>query len=245
MKSRQFLFMLAFMVVTGLACAEEEQRLPPPIQALQAQGVRITGRFEAPGGLTGYAGLLNREPIAMYLTEDGRHVIVGFMVNAAGEYENSDTVEMMATTVLTRHATLMRLDGHTTQLAQLNGKRMIVNIWATWCPPCRREMPMLESAQERYPGITFVFVNQREDPATVRSFLEQQDLQLNHVLIDFHGALARIVGSNNIPTTLFYGPNGGLVGKHIGAMTAADLKGILRRLNLTTTGSKGSGFRSE
>lgn len=233
MTVKRFLLMLALLVVTGVACAKSEQKLPLPIQALQAQGVQIIGRFEAPGGLTGYAGILNGEPIGMYLTRDGQHVIVGFIVNAAGAYEDSATVEQMATAALTRHTALIRLDGGTTQLAQLTGKPMIVNLWATWCPPCRREMPMLEVAQKQYPRITFVFVNQREEPAEIRAFLDGQDLQLNHVLIDFHGAIPRIVGSNKIPTTLFYGANGRLVDTHIGALTAAELSAILQQLNLT------------
>lgn len=236
---KRFPLVLVLLIAAAVACAEGKQDLPPPIQALQAQGILIVGRFEAPDGLTGYAGILNGEPISMYLTEDGRHVIVGFMVNGAGEYVDSATVEQMTTAALTRRTALMRLDGTTVQLAQLAEQPMIVNIWATWCPPCRREMPMLEAAQQRYPGITFVFVNQGEGPAAVRAFLKQQDLQLKHVLIDFHGAITRTVGSNNIPTTLFYGPDGRLVAKHIGAMTAADLDKILQRLGLKTTVAKG------
>src|SRR5699024_2330739 len=55
---------------------------------------------------------------------------------------------------------LMRLDGSPTNLVALSGKPMVVNLWATWCPPCRREMPLLADAQQRRPDVTFVFLNQ-------------------------------------------------------------------------------------
>src|SRR5699024_1804465 len=56
--------------------------------------------------------------------------------------------------------TLQRLDGEPVALASLRGKPVVLNIWATWCAPCRREMPMLATAQERLPGVRFLFVNQ-------------------------------------------------------------------------------------
>jgi thiol-disulfide isomerase/thioredoxin len=42
----------------------------------------------------------------------------------------------------------------------------VINIWATWCPPCRREMPVLQQAQHDYPHVTFLFVNQGETRKT-------------------------------------------------------------------------------
>src|SRR5690606_41651094 len=53
-------------------------------------------------------------------------------------------------------------------LARLAGDRpTVVSLWATWCPPCIREMPVLEDAQQRYPGVNFVFANQGEHPETI------------------------------------------------------------------------------
>lgn len=132
-------------------------------------------------------------------------------------------------------AALATLDGGTVQLAQVSDEPMVVNLWATWCPPCRREMPMLEAAQERHPGITFVFANQRQGPAAIRDYLQDENLQLNHVLIDAHGAIAQSVGSRALPTTLFYDAEGNLVDTHRGMMTSASLAATLQQNGLTST----------
>lgn len=128
--------------------------------------------------------------------------------------------------------TLTRLEGGTVQLAQLSNEPMVVNLWATWCAPCRREMPMLEAAQRRHPGVTFVFVNQRQGRAAIRHYLQNQNLQLNHVLLDKQGAVARMVGSGALPTTLFYDADGNLVATHVGMLTAASLAATLQQFDL-------------
>lgn len=124
---------------------------------------------------------------------------------------------------------LTRLDGGSVRLAQVSDEPMVVNLWATWCPPCRREMPMLAAAQQRHPSVTFVFVNQREGRAAIRDYLRDQNLQLNNVLLDSRGAVARMVGSGALPTTLFYDADGKLVSTHVGALTAASLAATLQQ----------------
>jgi thiol-disulfide isomerase/thioredoxin len=84
---------------------------------------------------------------------------------------------------------LTSLDGRTVRLDALTGKPMVVNIWATWCPPCRREMPVLRDAQARDKDVTFVFVNQGESAETVREFLDSKGLVLGIVLLDRTGQL--------------------------------------------------------
>lgn len=241
MAINRLLCMLALLVAAGVAHADATQQLPPPIQAMQTQGVEIIGRFDAPGKLTGYAGLRNGEPMAMYLTADGRHAIIGFAMNAAGDYESQSTLETLATGVLTRRLTLGRLDGSAMTLAQFGDQPLVVNIWAAWCPPCRRELPMLAQAQARYRDLTFAFVDLGEEPAVVRTFLDRQALELDNVLIDRDGELAELIGSNEIPITLFYDHGGRLADTHIGVLTAAGLAAILQRLGIATDKSTGSG----
>ncbi|MBL3556163.1 MULTISPECIES: TlpA disulfide reductase family protein [Marinobacter] len=105
----------------------------------------------------------------------------------------------------------------------------VVNLWATWCPPCIREMPVLEEAQNRYPGINFVFANQGEHPETINHFLSEQNLDLDHVLSDRQGGFGRAIGSQGLPTTLFYNAQGKLVDSHMGELSKASLARGLER----------------
>lgn len=126
---------------------------------------------------------------------------------------------------------LRTMTGETVTLSSVAtpGKPMVVNLWATWCPPCRREMPMLAAAQQQYSDVTFVFVNQGEDREEIRHFLDQGALTLDHVLLDARGTLGQAVGSRALPTTLFYHPDGRLVDTHLGELSRATLARGLER----------------
>ncbi|HEY9119092.1 MAG TPA: TlpA disulfide reductase family protein [Marinobacter sp.] len=113
------------------------------------------------------------------------------------------------------------------------GQPTVVNLWATWCPPCIREMPVLEDAQDRYPEINFVFANQGEPPETINQFLSEQNLDLDHVLSDRQGGFGRAIGSQGLPTTLFYNARGKLVDSHMGELSKASLARGLERFEAT------------
>ncbi|MBF8722993.1 TlpA family protein disulfide reductase [Pseudomonas guariconensis] len=113
--------------------------------------------------------------------------------------------------------------GQSVALHTYRGKPLVINIWATWCPPCRREMPVLQQAQDDYPHVTFLFVNQGETPENVSTFLATTGLSLTHVLFDGTGQLAKQVGSMALPTTLFYTADGRLIGSHLGELSRASL----------------------
>ena len=127
------------------------------------------------------------------------------------------------------------LAGTPTQLAALaDGKPMVVNLWASWCPPCRREMPVLAAAQQRETGVRFVFVNQGEDAETAQRYLSAGGLDLANVLLDADAALGGAVGSGALPTTLFYDADGRLVATHLGELSAASLVSKLNQLRPST-----------
>lgn len=79
---------------------------------------------------------------------------------------------------------LATLDEKPVVLNSYIGRPVVLNLWASWCPPCRREMPVFEQAQAQYPEIAFVMVNQGESAQQARAFLEAQGLQLKDVLLD-------------------------------------------------------------
>lgn len=123
-----------------------------------------------------------------------------------------------------------RLDGSELPLRAFRGKPLVVNLWATWCPPCRREMPALAAMQRKRPDLGFVFVNQRESAATVQAFLAAQGLRMENVVIDPSGQLGARTGSVGFPTTLFYDAQGLLRFRHVGELSEATLREKLEAL---------------
>jgi len=127
---------------------------------------------------------------------------------------------------------LAELNGQPASLAAVaDGKPLVVNLWATWCPPCIREMPVLETAQQNYTNIRFVFANQGEHAETIRRFLEKQSLNLDHVVSDQTGSFGQVVGSHGLPTTLFYSADGQLLDSHMGELSRATLVEKLERFD--------------
>lgn len=117
---------------------------------------------------------------------------------------------------------LRRLDGSSLQLAA-TGKPTVVNLWATWCPPCRREMPALGAAQAANPGVAFVFVNQGEDSAAIERYLADEKIAIKNVTLDPARQVARATHAVGYPTTLFYDGQGRLVARHMGELSRAQL----------------------
>lgn len=64
------------------------------------------------------------------------------------------------------------------------GRPVVLNLWATWCPPCRREMPAFEQAQAAFPNVAFVMVNQGQNAQQAQAFLERESSALTDVLLD-------------------------------------------------------------
>jgi len=125
---------------------------------------------------------------------------------------------------------LTTLDGTPVNLRSYTGKPVVLNIWATWCPPCVREMPVLEQAQQDYPQLQFLFTNLGEDPIAVESFLRELGVELDNVLLDRQNAISQHYGSLGLPTTLFIDAQGQLRDSHLGELSTASLKDKLNRL---------------
>ena len=114
-------------------------------------------------------------------------------------------------------------------LTGFTGQPLVVNLWATWCPPCRREMPVLQQAQHRYPDVTFLLINQGESAQQVEAFLRSEELTFDHVLLDPFSSMMREMGSRGLPTTLYFDASGGWVEFHIGELTLPALASTLAR----------------
>ena len=122
------------------------------------------------------------------------------------------------------------LEGRPVQLADLKGRPTVVNLWATWCPPCVREMPILHQAQIEHPGVNFVFLNQGESADRVAAWLQTRKLPLRNVLMDGNKQAGAAFKQRALPTTLFFDAKGRLVSMRIGELSAATLNERLQVL---------------
>lgn len=146
------------------------------------------------------------------------------------------TVNSFKSTLKMPDASLADMQGNALTLDDFKGKPVVVNLWATWCPPCIREMPVLQDAQQINQDVHFVFVNQGEDSAEVAHFLQKHKIALDNVVLDIGGAVGQAVSSRALPTTLFYDADGMLVNSHLGELSKASLKHGLRRFEKDETG---------
>ncbi|MBW8302630.1 MAG: TlpA family protein disulfide reductase [Brevundimonas sp.] len=125
---------------------------------------------------------------------------------------------------------LAGLDGGAVNLAAVDGRPTVINLWATWCPPCRREMPTLARAQDAHPDVRFLFVNQGEGQAQVAGWLEEAGLEVDNVLLDRAMAVPRHYGAAGLPVTLFLGPDGRLARAHVGEIAPEQIDKEIARL---------------
>ncbi len=113
---------------------------------------------------------------------------------------------------------------------QLRGQPLVVNLWASWCPPCRREMPMLTEAARTETRAMILLVNQGERPAQVATFLRSQRLDPAHIALDTNGLLGEIAAAKALPTTLFIDSTGTVQQVHTGEITRVQLDIAIRAL---------------
>lgn len=128
---------------------------------------------------------------------------------------------------------LRGLDGANVRMREFVGKPLVINLWASWCPPCRREIPALQAAQRSNPDVTFIFVNQEEDRETILRYLGGERLLLSNVMMDAKGEFGRRAGMSAMPTTLFYGADGRLVMRYTGELNDDMLRKRLAALKLS------------
>jgi len=124
---------------------------------------------------------------------------------------------------------LTTLDGRPASLSTYEGRPVVLNLWASWCPPCRREMPAFEQAQAEFPHVAFVMLNQGESAQQAQGFLENEGLMLKDVLLDPSSTAMQVLRSRGLPTTLFYNAQGDMVDTHLGEITLATLKNTVQR----------------
>jgi thiol-disulfide isomerase/thioredoxin len=114
---------------------------------------------------------------------------------------------------------LQDLDGQMTDLAHLKGRVVLINYWATWCPPCRREMPSMERLSQALKGEAFsvLAVDVGEDADTIDAFTSQLDTELSFpILLDSRSRAMQAWQVAGLPTTFLVDKQGRIVASAIG-----------------------------
>lgn len=122
------------------------------------------------------------------------------------------------------------LDAFEGMLVGLRGEPVVVNIWASWCAPCRAEMPLLERAAVTYDGkVTVLGVDSRDTPGEAAAFLDDVDVTYPNVF-DRTGDIRRALDVRGFPTTYFFDADGRLTATVVGGITEARLAAQLDAL---------------
>ena len=118
---------------------------------------------------------------------------------------------------------LPRLDGTVQKLSNHRGSVVLVNMWATWCPPCIEEMPILNGITKQFSprGLVVLGVAGDDDPEAVRDFLNQRPLDFE-VLLDPGGQIGTQYGITGYPETFLVDREGRLIDKIIGPLPTQD-----------------------
>jgi peroxiredoxin len=127
--------------------------------------------------------------------------------------------------------TLTDLSGKQVQLSDYAGRPVLINAWATWCPPCRAEMPDLQQLYQRHEkeGFVVLAVNAGEDASIVKSFI-QQNMFTFPVLQDPQMALLDGFGIRSYPTSIVVGRDGKVKLVQVGMLTPDAIKSVVEPL---------------
>src|ERR1700685_2653291 len=112
--------------------------------------------------------------------------------------------------------TLTTVDGKTVRLSDYRGKTLVIDVWGSWCPPCRLETPDLiaEARAAAAHGVAFLGVDTTESASVVRAFSAAKNVPYPQVATTMNSAFATDYAIRNYPTTFVIGPDGVLRARH-------------------------------
>lgn len=252
MQKRLFYFIALFICGFGALQGAHAKDWPGPIKALEAHGVEVLGSFEAPGGLTGYAALLQRQPMSLYLTADGTHVIVGPMFDGKGRNVSEEPLDRLVNKPLGAQAWKQLESSTWIADGSKNAPRVVYVFTDPNCPYCHkfwsdaRPWVKAEKVQLRHvmvgilgptsPGKAAALLTAK-DPVAALAQHEQQQISGGlkplgtipaevRAQLDANHRLMTQLGSTATPT-LVYKDAAGNVQKMQGAPTAEAMSKLL------------------
>jgi cytochrome c biogenesis protein CcmG, thiol:disulfide interchange protein DsbE len=127
---------------------------------------------------------------------------------------------------------LLDLSGHTFQLSQMRGKPVLINFFATYCEPCRDEMPLIQSTAQRYPNDLIVTAIDFQEPESQVRFFAGDFLLTFRVLLDTNGKVAESYQVQAFPMSYFIDSNGVVQAIQVGGLTQETLNQYLRKIGV-------------
>jgi len=119
--------------------------------------------------------------------------------------------------------------GNSHSLPTLTNGPAVVNVWATWCPPCRKEMPVFSKVQQSS-SVPVLLINQGESVSSVATFTDSLGVPMQNIYFDHGHQLSQALGASVLPATFFINSEGKIVSRHYGAMTEASLTHYLKAI---------------
>jgi cytochrome c biogenesis protein CcmG, thiol:disulfide interchange protein DsbE len=126
---------------------------------------------------------------------------------------------------------LKTIDGKAVKLSDYKGKPVMINFFATWCPPCRAEMPALQEAYKEYAdkGFVILAVNMGETDVAIRTFQEKLGLTFP-IVVDENDRVSKLYDIVPLPTSYFVDKNGVVQGRWTGEIRKEQLKSVLGKI---------------
>lgn len=172
-------------------------------------------------------------------------ILIGVSIYTVNTYKSSNTKSNSIAKNTTKASTtqnitkvkaidfkLKDLEGNELSLSDLKGKNVLLNFWATWCPPCKSEMPEIEKLyQETKKGdLVIIAVEIGEPLSTVKPFINNNKYNFK-VLLDSDQSVATKYGISAIPTSYFIDKDGNVISKNLGAININQMKASIKALD--------------
>ncbi|MDD5312047.1 MAG: TlpA disulfide reductase family protein [Dehalococcoidia bacterium] len=125
-------------------------------------------------------------------------------------------------------------DGREIKLSDYRGQNVILNFWATWCGPCRYEMPFFQAVQEKWDksGVIVLAIATMDDPDSVRSYAKVYNLKFT-IPVDVMGNVAKKYGISGMPTTFFIDQEGIITSVRIGPfITQEEIEDMMKSFDI-------------
>lgn len=243
---------LKYQVATSAGISVSPAEIEAQISALEAEAGFTEAQLQAALAQAG----LNRSVLEEWLRRQiaiGHYVQSVVLVNVPPEAQDaavrnwSNTLQTQADVEIrlgtsgTRRAakigepapdfTLPTPEGESITLSDFRGRPVLINFWATWCPPCKIEMPDIEALYQKYKdrGFTVIAVDQQESPAAVQQYFQEMGLSFLPV-IDSTGEIFNLYRVVALPTSYFIDAEGIVRFQHRGMMTREQMESYARQI---------------